>query len=262
MKTADKQRYVYQYLGWEYPHVNHWGRVRLLGFGKFSTSVMKKGIEGGEFTGWDDPRLPTVAALKRRGLDPEAIRNVMVSMGVTETDIEFSMDTLYAENRKIVDPKANRYFFVHDPVPLRINGAPATVAKAPLHPQDPKRGFRELPVAADPELLLARADTAALKPGDMVRLKDLYNVRINCAEPLAGEYAGNDMAVIKQGARILHWVTVDGVPTRVIGPDGEYHGIAEPGIKDELNNVVQFERFAFVRIDTINGVVLAYYTHP
>jgi glutamyl-tRNA synthetase len=262
MKTADKQRYVYQYLGWEYPKVYHWGRVRLLGFGKFSTSVMKKGIEGGEYTGWDDPHLPTVAALKRRGLEPEAIRNVMINMGVTETDIEFSMDTLYAENRKIVDPKANRYFFVHDPVALRVTGSQATVAKAPLHPQDLKRGFRELPVSADPELLLARSDTANLKPGDMVRLKDLYNVRITCAEPLSGEYAGNDIAVIRQGAKIVHWAPLDGVPTRVLGPDGEYHGIAEPGIKNELNNVVQFERFAFVRIDTINGVVLAYYTHP
>ncbi len=262
MKTADKQRYIYQYLGWEYPKVYHWGRVRLLGFGKFSTSVMKKGIEGGEFTGWDDPRLPTVAALKRRGLEPEAIRNVMVSMGVTETDIEFSMDTLYAENRKIVDPKANRYFFVHDPVALRISNASATIAKAPLHPQDLKRGYRELPVSADPEILLARSDATTLKPGDMVRLKDLYNVRITCAEPLCGEYAGNDIAVIRQGAKIVHWAPLDGVSTRIIGPEGEYHGIAEPGIKDELNNVVQFERFAFVRIDTINGVVLAYYTHP
>jgi glutamyl-tRNA synthetase len=262
MKTADKQRYVYQYLGWEYPKVYHWGRIRLLGFGKFSTSVMKKGIEGGEFTGWDDPRLPTVAALKRRGLEPEAIRNVMVSMGVTETDIEFSMDTLYAENRKIVDPKANRYFFVHDPVALRISNGPATIAKAPLHPQDLKRGYRELPVSADPEILLARSDTTNLKPGDMVRLKDLYNVRITSTEPLCGEYAGNDIAVIRQGAKIVHWVSLDGVSVRIVGPDGEYHGVAEPGIKDELNNVVQFERFAFVRIDTINGVVLAYYTHP
>ncbi|HEY3274001.1 MAG TPA: glutamate--tRNA ligase [Methanocella sp.] len=262
IKTADKQRYVYKYLGWEYPKVSHWGRVRLLGFGKFSTSVMKKGIEGGEFTGWDDPRLPTVAALKRRGLEPEAIRNVMVNMGVTETDIEFSMDTLYAENRKIVDPKANRYFFVHDPVALRISNAPATLAKAPLHPQDLKRGYRELPVAADPEILLARPDTTSLKPGDMVRLKDLYNVRITGVEPLCGEYAGNDIAVIRQGAKIVHWAPLDGVSTRVIGPEGEYLGVAEPGIKDELNNVVQFERFAFVRIDTVNGVVLAYYTHP
>ena len=262
MKTADKQRYVYRYLGWEYPKVYHWGRVRLLGFGKFSTSVMKKGIEAGEFTGWDDPRLPTVAALKRRGFEPEAIRNVMIAMGVTETDIEFSMDTLYAENRKIVDPKANRYFFVHDPVALRVDGAPATVAKAPLHPQDPARGFREIPVPASPEILLARSDAEAVKPEDVIRLKDLYNVRITCAEPLCGEYAGNDIAVLKRGAKIVHWAPIDGVTTRVVGPEGEYHGVAEPGVRDELNNVVQFERFAFVRIDTIDGVVLAYYTHP
>ncbi len=262
MKTADKQKYIYRYLGWEYPNVNHWGRVRLLGFGKFSTSVMKKGIEAGEYKGWDDPQLPTVAALKRRGIEPEAIRNVMVTMGVTETDIEFSMDTLYAENRKIVDPRVNRYFFVPDPVVLKIDGAAGITAKPFLHPQDHKRGHREICVPENPELLIAKADTDNVKPGDILRLKDLYNVRITCADPLCGEYVGNDLAVIRQGAKIVQWVTRDGIPTRVVGPEGEYHGVAECGVRDELNQVVQFERFAFVRIDTINGVVLAYYTHP
>lgn len=261
IKTAYKQQYVYRYLGWEYPKVYHWGRVRLLGFGKFSTSVMKKGIESGEYSGWDDPRLPTVAALKRRGIEPEAIRNVMINMGVTETDIEFSMDTLYAENRKIVDPKANRYFFVHDPVRMKVTGAPATVAKAPLHPMDSARGFREISLSRDPDILVTKLDSDGMKVGDLIRLKDLFNIRITSLEPLCAEYTGNDISVLKQGARIIHWAPVNGVTVRVVSPDGEYHGIAEPGIKSELNNVVQFERFGFVRIDSVNDVVVAYYTH-
>jgi len=262
MKTADKQRYVYEYLGWEYPHVSHWGRLRLLGFGKFSTSVMKKGIEAGEYTGWDDPHLPTVAALRRRGIEPEAIRNVMVNMGVTETDIEFSMDSLYAENRKIVDPRANRYFFVKDPVPLKVNGAPQTTARAPLHPLDHKRGFREICVCDNPELLVTLEDKEQINVGSILRLKDLYNVRVTSLDPLEAEYIGNDLAVLKQGAKIIHWAPTNGFTVRVLGPDGEFHGVAEQGIHDELNNVVQFERFAFCRIDSINGVIVAYYTHP
>lgn len=262
IKTAHKQRYVYDYLGWEYPKVYHWGRVRLLGFGKFSTSVMKKGIQDGEYSGWDDPRLPTVAALKRRGIDPEAIRNVMISMGVTETDIEFSMDTLYAENRKIVDTRANRYFFVHDPVVMNICNAPEMTAEAPLHPLHHDRGNRKLHVASNPEILVAKSDADNMKAGDICRLKDLYNVRINSVEPLCAECIGNDLSVLKKGAKIIHWAPKDGVPVRVIGPEGEYHGIAEAGIRDELHQVVQFERFGFVRIDSINGVIVAYYTHP
>jgi glutamyl-tRNA synthetase len=262
IKTADKQRYIYRYLGWEYPVVKHWGRVRLLGFGKFSTSVMKKGIEAGEYKGWDDPRLPTVAALKRRGIEPEAIRNVMIGMGVTETDIEFSMDTLYAENRKLVDTKANRYFFVNDPVPFKIHKAPGVTVKAPLHPLDHQRGSRELCVCENPVLLVTLADKSDMDIGSIIRLKDLYNVRVTSLEPLEAEYIGNDMAVLKQGAKIIHWVTPNGLSVRVVGPDGEYHGVAEPGIHDELNNVVQFERFGFCRIDSINGVVVAYFTHP
>jgi glutamyl-tRNA synthetase len=262
IKTADKQRYIYRYLGWEYPSVKHWGRVRLLGFGKFSTSVMKKGIEAGEYRGWDDPRLPTVAALKRRGFEPEAIRNVMVGMGVTETDIEFSMDTLYAENRKLVDAKADRYFFVNDPIPMKINNAPGTTAKAPLHPLDHKRGFRELCVCENPVILVPLSDKVEMDIGSLIRLKDLYNVRVTSLEPLEAEYVGNELSILKQGAKIIHWVPTNGLSVRIVGPDGEYHGVGEQGIYDELNNVVQFERFAFCRIDTINGVVEAYYTHP
>src|SRR5271157_74951 len=264
MKTADKQRYVYDYLGWEYPNVSHWGRVRLLGFGKFSTSVMKKGIEAGEYTGWDDPRLPTVAALKRRGIEAEAIRNVMVGMGVTETDIEFSMDTLYAENRKLVDTKANRYFFVNDPVPIKINNAPGITAKAPLHPLDHQRGFREICVCDDPVILVTLADKNDMKVGSIIRLKDLYNIKITSLDPLEAEYIGNDVGILKlkQGVKIIHWVPTDGFTVRVVGPDGEFHGVCEQGVHDELNNVVQFERFAFCRIDKINGVIEAYYTHP
>ncbi|MCD1293880.1 glutamate--tRNA ligase [Methanocella sp. CWC-04] len=262
IKTAQKQKYVYDYLGWEYPKVYHWGRVRLLGFGKFSTSVMKKGIQDGEYSGWDDPRLPTVAALKRRGIEPEAIRNVMVNMGVTETDIEFSMDTLYAENRKIVDSKVNRYFFVHNPVVMKIDGAPETVAGAPLHPMDESRGVRKIHVPENADILVTMIDADNMKPGDLIRLKDLYNVRIKSLDPLCAEYIGNDISVLKKGARIIHWAPKDGVSVRVISPDGEFHGVAEAGVKDELHNVVQFERFGFARIDSINGVIVAYYTHP
>jgi len=70
-----RQRYVYDYFGWEYPVTIHWGRVNILEFGKLSTSLIKKDIEAGKYEGWDDPRLPTVRALRRRGITAEAIRN-------------------------------------------------------------------------------------------------------------------------------------------------------------------------------------------
>ncbi|MCZ7385788.1 MAG: glutamate--tRNA ligase, partial [Candidatus Methanoperedens sp.] len=58
------------------------------------------------------------------------------------------------------------------------------------------------------------------------------------------------------------WAPPDGLKVRVLSPDGEYNGIGERGIEKELDKVVQFERFGFVRIDSVgeDGVV-AYFTH-
>ena len=118
-----RQRYIYKYMDWKYPETMHWGRVQIHEFGKLSTSGLKKAISEGTYTGWDVPRLPTIRALRRRGIRSEALRKFMIELGLGETDISLSLDTLYAENRKIVDPAANRYFFVWNPVELEVEGA-------------------------------------------------------------------------------------------------------------------------------------------
>ncbi|ATZ61712.2 MAG: glutamate--tRNA ligase [Methanosarcinales archaeon Met12] len=254
--SEKRQKFIYGYLGWEYPKTSHWGRIKIHEIGKFSTSEIKKGIQNGIYAQWDDPRLPTVRALRRRGIQAEAIRNFMIKMSVTETDIAISMDTLYAENRKIIDSSTNRYFFVHTPVHLTIESAPSTVAKAPLHPNI-DRGFREILV--DGEVLICQDDATALSAGDRIRLKELYNIQIMDLKPLKARYIGDDLA--KKGADIIHWAPIDGVKIKVFAPDGVYEGVGEKGIKSELNNVVQFERFGFVRIDSVNEVVVAYFAH-
>jgi len=72
--------------------------------------MIKKAIAEGRYTGWDDPRLPTLMAMRRRGIQPETIRRTMVGLGLGENDVALSMETIYAENRKVLDPKVSRYF--------------------------------------------------------------------------------------------------------------------------------------------------------
>ena len=257
--SETRQRYVYKYMGWKYPETMHWGRVQIHEFGKLSTSGLKKAIADGTYTGWDDPRLPTIRALRRRGIRSEALRKFMIDLGLGETDISLSLDTLYAENRKIVDPIANRYFFVWNPVELEVEGAEPKVAKAPLHPS---RGpMREIP--AGTKVLICQSDVENLKEGEKLRLKDLYNIQVTGLSPLSAKFIGTDMDLVKkEKARIIHWVPDDGQKVRVLSPDGEYSGIGERGIEKELDKVVQFERFGFVRIDSVSGdEIVAYYTH-
>jgi glutamyl-tRNA synthetase len=260
MDSEKRQRYIYEYFGWTYPVTLHWGRIKIHEFGKFSTSATKKAIEQGIYTGWDDPRLPVIKALRRRGIEPEAIRRFIIEMGITETDIAVSMETLYSINRSIIDPKANRYFFVHNPVKMQILDAAPVIVKPPLHPKE-KRGFREIKIGC--ELFISESDYKELEVKQKLRLKDLYNIEIESLKPLIARYIGNDLNLIKQGAMIIHWAPIDGIKVRVIAPDGIYEGIGERNILNEkVDSIVQFERFAFCRIDKIGeGEVIAYWTH-
>ena len=154
MDSERRQRYLYDHMGWNYPKTIHWGRIKIHQFGSFSTSALRRALEAGEYSGWDDARMPTVRALRRRGIRPEALRKFMVELGVGETDISISMDSVYAENRKIVDPDAKRRFFVKDPVEMEIDGNVPAVATAPFHPTL-DLGLREIPAGSK---LLVSAD--------------------------------------------------------------------------------------------------------
>ncbi len=257
--SEGRQRFLYDYLGWQYPLTIHWGRISIHEFGKFSTSEIKRAIEKGLYRGWDDPKLPTICALRRRGFHPEAIRSFMVGLGVSESDISISLENLYAENRKIIDLSAHRYFFVKEPMRMRIIGATPTTARPPLHPSS-NVGFREIHVGS--EVFISSADIK-FAPGDVIRLKDLYNVKIVSLEPLIAERAGDERT--KQ-LKIVHWVPTNGLYVEVLTPEGVDGGIGEHGIASEVNNVVQFERYGFVRIDDVvkredETKIIAYFAH-
>lgn len=258
-----RQEYLYRYFGWEYPLTLHWGRVKIHEFGRLSTSAMSDAIKRGEYAGWDDPHLPTIRALRRRGIQPEALRTFFINLGVGETDVSLSMENLYAENRKIVDRSAKRYFFVSKPVRLLITGAEPTTAHPLLHPSHEEWGCRCIQVGDT--VLLSHSDVEVVSVGEILRLKDLYNIRVIERQPglIRAEYIGGGIEVVRrQGGRILHWAPVDGVGVRVLMPDGGVdEGIGERGILEAPGEVVQFERYGFVRIDRVEEVVLACFTH-
>jgi len=261
MKSELRQRFLYDHLGWTYPHTMHWGKIKVQEFGKFSTSDLRRRIERGEYEGWDDPRLPTIRALRRRGFQPEAIRKFFVSIGVTQTDIAVSMKNLYAENRKMVDPKASRYFFVRNPVQMQLEGVEYLTARALKHPAG--KEYREL--LTGNIVHLADTDAATLQLGQKLRLKYLCTVEIASTEPLVGKVL--DVATQPAppaGMQVIQWVPSSGIHVTVKRPDGIDEGLGELLIATELENVVQFERYGFVRIDSVDEeemAVVAYLTH-
>ncbi|MEA2076064.1 MAG: glutamate--tRNA ligase [Euryarchaeota archaeon] len=261
MKSEKRQRFLYDHFGWEYPRTMLWGKIKMHEFGKFSTSELRKGIERGEYEGWDDPRLPTLRALRRRGFQPEAIRKFFISMGVTRNDIAVSMKNLYAENRKMVDAEANRYFFVRNPAEMRLPEVDSLVARALKHPS--REEYRE--ITTGNTVYLSDADFAKLKVGQKIRLKYLCTVKIESTEPLVARVVDRATEPTTE-MPVIQWAPTNGIKVIVKRPDGIDEGLGEPLIATELGNVVQFERYGFVRIDSVTEKetgteVVAYFTH-
>ncbi|MDO8339946.1 MAG: glutamate--tRNA ligase [Candidatus Burarchaeum sp.] len=217
-------------------------------------------IAEGKVQGWDDPRLPTLAALRRRGILPEAIKKFVLSFGMGKAESEPSMEALLVENKRLLDPTAMRYYFVALPVKLEVKGAPAREAKLKRHPADEKAGFRTM--NARGTFFIAGADAANLKQGETFRLKGLYNVKLEgkAAGGLTGTYAGEEPLPEKK----LQWVNDKAlkaivlVPRDLLRESGEYdeksllveQGLVEPdGVQIKPGEVVQFERYGFCKLD-------------
>jgi len=254
-----RQEYIYEHFGWEKPYFYHYGLVSMENV-ILKTTVIKEGIKKGEFIGWDDPRLGTLRALAKRGISPEALRKYWIDVGLKEVDIKFSWDILYAYNRELIDREANRYFFVWDPIKVRIKGTGRYEAKIPKHPNDLSRGYRVRTVELPTEVYISRDDWESIKEGELFRLKDLFNVK-RVKDYL--EYAGNDLSIIKRGSKIIHWIHGEGIKAVVYKPDGSIlEGICEPEVLESIGKVVQFERFGYCRIERLpDGTVVGYFAH-
>ncbi len=242
MDSTRKQAFLYEHMGWTYPHTLYWGRIKIHEFGSFSTSAMRRDIEAGKYTGWDDPRLPTIRALRRRGYDPEAVRSYWVSLGLSEKDIAVSMENMDAHDGKVQDARTPRFFFVPRPTPLPATGLEGRIARPLVNPNDEGAGHRELP---GDNLIHVAADDLA----DRFRLKDMGNVEVDEGTAV---WDGEEL---DRSIPIVQWLPqAHAAPFRVLRPQGdelgEDAGLVEPAALEHIGGVVQFERYGFVRIES------------
>jgi glutamyl-tRNA synthetase len=272
LTNMTRQEYMYKHLGWQYPESIHYGRLKIKG-AHLSKSKIVHGVKSGLFEGWDDPRLATFAALRRRGITPEAIKKLIIDVGPKTADIVLSWENLYAHNRKILDPEVNRYFFVPSPIQLTVSRVPRFfTAKIRLHPDYPQRGYREYsiqPSGEDRTVLfwISKNDVENFDAGRIIRLMELFNIRIEKIESYAVEAVFESESyqdARKEEAPLIHWVPIGAdIPCQVVMPNAtRIDGVAEIACR-ALNpgKIVQFERFGFVRIDDVGVKLKAYYAH-
>jgi len=182
------------------PHQYEFARLNLT-YTVMSKRKLIELVEGGHVDGWDDPRMPTIAGLRRRGYTPESIRLFAERIGVSKAHQWIDMGVLEDCLREDLNERAERRVAVLDPVRLVIDNYPEDGEEpclAPNHPQNPQRGQRTLMLSR--ELWIEREDYEEtppkgyfrLAPGAEVRLRYGYIVKCTGAERDA---QGNVVAV-------------------------------------------------------------------
>lgn len=267
-----KQEYLYRYMGWKYPVTIHFGRLSLEGV-MLSKSKMREKIKEGYMV-YDDPRFGTLAALRRRGIVPETIHEIIKYVGIKGIDAVISYANLASINRKIIDPRAPRYMMVLDPVEIIIKGAPKELQANVLRHPTTRRSYKYVLKGERLRLYISSSDLELFVKKKMIRLMELANIVYSGVKTLGNkvvvetEFVDTSLDTArKHQAPIIQWVPVDSlVQVEIWEPRGEELvrriGFAEKALKEvDDGAIIQFYRYGFVRIEKTPAGIRAIYAH-
>ena len=195
-----------------------------------SKRMLKQLVESGRVSGWDDPRMPTIAGMRRRGYTPGAIRNFIAGVGVARRDNTIELAQLEAAIREDLNRTSPRAMAVLDPLRVVIENYPegeSEELEAINNPEDPAAGTRAVPFSR--VIYIERDDFREdapkkffrLAPGREVRLR--YAYFITCTDVIKDaegnvtelrctydpETRGGDAPDGRKVKGTLHWVAAD-----------------------------------------------------
>jgi glutamyl-tRNA synthetase len=265
------------------PRIHYEARLRIKGT-TTAKRDMRKLLSEGLIKNWDDPRMVTIIALRRRGIEPAAIRAFVLRSGFSLTDSVSDMAALFAENKKIIDPIAKHLFFVSNSTEME------TDYKGDAHIRVyPKNDVKFRDYKINKYILISKDDAAQLKEGDTLRLKDLIDVKITKINKIneAKESKETEQAITNfsissiksieaeqindaKGSKIIQWVPKDScikckiiIPKELIDESGNFNkdsletleGFVESYAKNlNEHDIVQFERFGYCILDDKNSM--------
>ncbi|MCV0393168.1 MAG: glutamate--tRNA ligase [Nitrosopumilus sp.] len=249
------------------PQQGFFSRLEFKGM-PISKRIIKPLIEEGKVSWYDDPRLPTLEALRRRGIKPEAIRKFIMSLGLTKANTLAPFDALESFNRKYVDTSSIRLFMVKNAKKLFVKNLTLTFVEIPNHPIK-DMGKRKIDV--DENFLISGDDAQTLKEGMQVRLLGLGNVLIKkIGSELEGEFVSDgDITNIPKiqwvPQKTAHEIKMIIPKVLFIGDDFNEDSLEELDVYTEPHYLqlkegeeIQFVRYGYCRKDSQNQAI---FTH-
>ena len=249
------------------PNQGFFSRLEFKGM-PISKRIIKPLIDEGKVSWYDDPRLPTLEALKRRGIRPEAIRKFIMSLGLTKANTLAPFDALEAFNRKIVDPKSIRLFMVKNARKLIVRNLVTSTIEISNHPIN-DLGSRKITI--DEHFFISGDDAENIKNGMSIRLLGIGDVQITKDEnELEGTYIGEtkNSNILK-----IQWVPqktaheIKMIIPRVLFNEDQFNEesleevdvYTEPYYQElKEGEEIQFVRFGYCRKDSQNQAIFSH----
>ncbi|HHF6882253.1 glutamine--tRNA ligase [Haemophilus influenzae] len=238
------------------PHQYEFSRLNLEGTLTSKRKLLKL-VNDGIVDGWNDPRMPTISGLRRRGYTPASLREFCRRIGVTKQDNVVEYSALEACIREDLNENAPRAMAVIDPVRVVIeNFEGVEVLTAPNHPNRPELGERQLPFTK--ELYIDRADFREeankqykrLVLGKEVRLRNAYVIKAERVEKDANgeittifctydpETLGKNPADGRKVKGVIHWVSAVHNHPAEFRLYERLFTVPNPGAEDDIESVL------------------------
>lgn len=241
------QNYIKDLLKFKKQEITQYGRFNVLGATTQGREIREM-IEKKQVSGWDDPRLVTIMALRRRGFVPEMFHELVYEVGISESENNLDWTRLYSINRRLIDPIAKRFFFIEDPRKIKIEHNLKNV-EVSNHPENKKLGKRKLKLT-DEFYVAEKIETTR-----MYRFMNLFNFQ-------AGKFISKEHDN-SLNAKIIEWIPVkEAIDIKILMNDGKWiAGKSESNLKNlKEGDIIQFQKKFFCRLGNKEKMEFVY-TH-
>ncbi|MEM5811643.1 MAG: glutamate--tRNA ligase [Candidatus Aenigmatarchaeota archaeon] len=240
------EEYIWNIFGWKKCVFIHYGMMKIAEKeAKLSKSKSRELIEKGKLIGWEDPRTWSLISLRKRGIRKEAIREVILEMGLNLADVTVPAEILYAKNRKLLDKEAMRYFALIEPVEIEVENFDNSIKEIiiPLHPEM-KEKVRKIKINSN-KFLIEKNDYFK-NIGKRIGFIGLGSFLIK--ENFKAEFLTKEIFYEDQK---IQWLNDEFIKIKILFPNGEIvNALAEKNVENvKYDEVVQFIRIGFCRKD-------------
>ena len=224
-------------------------------------------VESGKVDGWDDPRMPTIAGMRRRGYTPQSIRDFCKAVGISKVNSVSDMTLLEDAVRNHLNDTVERRMAVLDPIKVIITNYPEEkeeTVQGKNHPKDDDMGTRDLPFTR--ELYIDRADyresankkyKRLVKDGE-VRLRNAYVIRADEAildengdvKELHCTYDPETLGKNPEGRKVrgvIHWVSAKYAKEATVRLYDRLFNVPNPGAMDDFNEALNPESLTVIK---------------